>query len=77
MKKVKVEYEHNPSDLADIEIAVTKFSKPSAEEWRPAYRDTEDGKRIVWAKFDVAAGVSDVYIRDRFSTRRVGRVSNG
>ncbi len=67
--KITVEYKHNPSDLATIYLAVTpRGSRPSEDSWRPALRDTVDGKRVVWARFETAEGI--VWLRDRDGERQ-------
>jgi hypothetical protein len=66
--KVVVPYEHDPRDLSLIELAVTpRGAQPSEESWVPAYRDTVDGKRLVFARF---ASTGTVWIRDRNGVRK-------
>lgn len=69
MTKVTVAYEHNPADLATVYLAVTgRGSRPGEDSWRPALRDTIDGRRVVWARFE-ADGT--VWLRDRDGERQV------
>lgn len=66
MTKVMVAYCHDPADLGLIELAVTRTS-PTESDWTPAYRDTVDGKLVVWARFDSTDG--RVWLRDSEGTR--------
>jgi hypothetical protein len=70
MTKVLVAYEHDPADLATVYLAVTpRGSLPSEGAWRPALRDTVNGQRVVWARFETADGI--VWLRDRDGERQV------
>lgn len=69
MIKIMVAYEHNPTDFATISLAVTPLgASPGPDSWKPAYRDTVDGRRVVWARFE-ADGT--VWLRDRDGERQV------
>jgi hypothetical protein len=68
--KIVVPYNHDPADFDLIEIAVsqTRSEKEPLEGWIAAYRDTINGQRVVWARFD-HEGI--VWVRDRNGSRRV------
>lgn len=68
--KVTINYDHDPADLTLVEIAVRK-GKPTEADWKPALRDTVDGQRVVWARFDDLPGDAQVWLRDGAETRRV------
>src|SRR5690606_7886763 len=53
VQRVSVPYEHDPADLQTIYLAVTSGTEPQEHEWKPAYRDTRDGRRVVWVKTEV------------------------
>lgn len=68
--KVMVKYEHDSADFDLIELAVvtTRGSKEPLEGWVAAYRDTVNGERVVWARFD---HTGEVWVRDRNGARKV------
>lgn len=71
MSKVVVAYEHDSADLQTICLAVVpRGARPGPDSWRPAYRDTIDGQRVVWVRADLD-GV--VWLRDRAGERQVRR----
>ncbi|WP_214103248.1 hypothetical protein [Acrocarpospora catenulata] len=73
MIKVSVPYEHDPADLSPIHLAVLpRGARPGEDDWVPAYRDTVDGRRVVWARFEDPAGV--VWLRTRDGQREVTRL---
>lgn len=67
MTRIIVAYEHDPADLRAIQLAVA--DEPAESDWRAALRDTIDGQRVVWARFDRPA--RRVWLRDRDGTRKV------
>jgi hypothetical protein len=68
--KVIVEYDHNPADLTAIYLAWTTANQPSDSEWRPALRDTINGRKVVWARFPLSRRGA-LWLRDRNGERRV------
>lgn len=70
--KVTVAYEHDPADLSTIYLAVVpRGARPGPDSWRPAYRDTVGGQRVVWARFEHNTG--EVWVRDWAGERQVRR----
>lgn len=52
MRRVVVPYDHRPERLEQVYIAVSgPFGVPLSRDWVPAYRDVENGHRVVWARF--------------------------
>lgn len=75
MMKVVVPYEFNPKDLQIIHLAVTVGSQqPDQNDWVPAFRDTIDGKRVVWARFPDSSTRMTVWVRDKSGSRPVSYV---
>lgn len=72
MTLIIVTYEHDPADLHRIDLAVAESGVPGDEDWRPAMRDTIDGRRVVWARFDVPRRYT-TWVRDRDGVRAVRR----
>jgi hypothetical protein len=67
--KITVAYEHDSADFDIIEMAVgDKDTQEPLEGWKAVYRDTINGMRVVWARFEQ---VGYVWLRDRNGTRRV------
>lgn len=77
VQRVSVPYEHDPADLQTIYLAVTSGTEPQEHEWKPAYRDTRDGRRVVWVKTEVPQRNVAVWIRDRNGVRRATRFKVG
>lgn len=76
MTKLIVNYPHDPANLQTIYLAVTTSRKPSADSWKPAFRDTVDGKRVVWAKFPERGGSkANLWVRDSSGERMVSTVT--
>lgn len=76
MKKLIVDYQHDPANLQTIFLAVTTSKKPSSDSWKPAFRDTIGGKRVVWAKFPERGGTKvNLWIRDGSGERLVNTVT--
>jgi hypothetical protein len=68
--RVSIPYDHDSADLSAIYLAVTDRPAPSPDSWVPAFRDTVDGKRVVWAEFDERGGRRvNVWVRDKNGTR--------
>ena len=62
--KVIVPHEHDSADLRPIYISTSRRT-PTAGEWVPALRDTVNGRRVVWARFDAPpAPGAEVWVRD-------------
>lgn len=77
MAKLIVNYQHDPADLQTIYLSVTTSRKPASDSWKPAYRDTIDGKRVVWAHFSERGGNKKVnlWLRDNSGDRLVSTVT--
>ena len=68
--KVTVPYEHDPGDLHSIYLGVSESGPP--ETWVPAFRDTRQGERVVWARFPERDGRRvTVWVRDSTGARPV------
>lgn len=75
MIKLSVPYSHDPANLQTIYLAITNSKTPASDSWKPAYRDTVDGKRVVWAKFPGRGGSKvNLWIRDTAGERMVSTV---
>lgn len=72
--KVSVPYEHHSADLSPIYLAVTSTTvrtAPSSQAWHAAYRDTIDGKRVVWSRFPSSGRMVNVWLKDKNGERKV------
>lgn len=68
--QVILPYAHDPADLRSIDIAVTEPGvAPGRADWRPAYRDTIDGRRVVWIRVPARGRRADVWLRDAAGAR--------
>ena len=76
MIKLMVDYPHDPSNLQTIYLAITTSRRPSPDSWKAAFRDTVNGKRVVWAKFPGRDGKTkmNLWIRDSSGDRLVQTV---
>lgn len=75
MIKLAVDYPHDPANLQSIDLAVTTSRTPSSDSWRPAYRDTIAGKRVVWARFPERGGTKvNLWLRDSSGERMIKTV---
>jgi hypothetical protein len=73
-RKVSIPYNHDPADHATILMAVLPpRQRPTQADWRAAYRDTVDGRKVIWVKMTVSDGWS-VWVRDREGVRESGSV---
>ncbi|GIH69431.1 hypothetical protein [Sphaerimonospora thailandensis] len=71
--KIIVQYEHDPADLATIYLAVApRGARPADGDWQPAYRDTVNGRRVIWIRADTD-GV--VWVRDAAGERQAQRLT--
>jgi len=70
--KVSTAYEHEPSNTAPIYLAVSKLNiEPAEEDFQPAYRDTEDGQLVIWARFDAApTAPGALWVKDEAGIRK-------
>lgn len=76
MKKLMVNYQHDSVNLQTIYLAVTTSRKPSSDSWKPAFRDTVNGTRVVWAKFPERGGSKvNLWLRDSTGERLVSTVT--
>lgn len=76
MIKLMVNYPHEPSNLSTIYLAVTTSKTPAPDSWKPAFRDTVDGKRVVWQKFPPQGGrKANLWLRDSNGDRLVQTVN--
>lgn len=69
MQKVILPYEHNPQDLTPIWLAVS-VGTPRDGDWKPALRDTIDGRRVVWVKLPDPLPQGHLWVKDRAGARR-------
>lgn len=76
MIKLIVNYPHDPANLSTIYLSVTTTKTPPPDSWKPAFRDTIDGKRVVWAKFPERGGKKvNLWLRDSTGQRLVQTVT--
>ena len=69
--KVTVPFEHDSADLRPIFISTSRRT-PAADEWVPALRDTVNGRRVIWARFDFPpAPGGEVWVRDGNGDRKL------
>ncbi|TKG58887.1 hypothetical protein [Prauserella endophytica] len=73
--RVTIPYDHNPADLRHIHLAITTSTQPSKDGWKPALRDTIDGRRVVWAEFPASGRTVNVWVRDSNGDRRVTQMT--
>ena len=71
MTKVVVAYEHDSTDLATIEMAVSLLDPPAESEWQPVLRDIINGRRAIWIRSEDRG---EVWIRDREGARKARRI---
>lgn len=69
--RVTIPLDLDPADLQTVYLAVASGARPPEDEWKPALRDTIDGKRVVWARFPTAGRRVTVWLRDRNGERKV------
>jgi hypothetical protein len=74
--KIMVPYEHNSTNFDIIEMAVSegRSEREPLEGWVAAYRDTVDGKKVIWARFEHSG---TVWVRDSSGSKRVLPLSQG
>lgn len=75
MPKITVPYEHNPADLQAIHIAITATGHPAKDAWLPAYRDTVNGRRVIWVRVPEQNRTVSVWVRDNDGARQVDTVT--
>jgi hypothetical protein len=76
MVKLIANYHHDPANLQPIYLAVTTSRTPTADSWKPAFRDTIGGQRVVWAKFpERGGGKVNLWLRDSTGDRLVKTVA--
>lgn len=71
MTKVVVAYEHDSTDLATIEMAVSLLDPPAESEWQHALRDTIEGRRVLWIRSD---DLGEIWVRDRSGVHKARRI---
>ena len=69
MDKVIVKLDHDPSDLRQIWMAFSP-GVPQDADWKPAYRDTVNGQRVVWVKYPEGT-TGNLWVKDGAGVRRV------
>jgi hypothetical protein len=71
MEKVIAAYEHDSSNLTQIWMAVSNGA-PAEGDWQPAFRDTRNGRLVIWVKYDEVPH-GDLWVRDGDGVRRIAR----
>lgn len=72
MIRYMVAYDHDPYSFRTIELAVVPSgTRPTADQWEPAYRDAISGTRIVWVRSSLLD--ADVWIRDEAGEAKARR----
>jgi hypothetical protein len=76
MNKLMVAYDHDSADFSPLHLAVApRGAQPTVDSWVNAYRDTDGGTRVIWARMP-EPGVSDVvWVRDRDGARHARRLT--
>jgi len=71
--KVMAEYNHDSTNFDTIEMAIgERDTVEPLEGWVAVYRDTVDGKKVIWARFEKIG--RHVWIRDGNGVRKVRAV---
>lgn len=70
-KKIEVPYNHNSADLATIYLGLAEKSRPAPSAWKPVFRDTKKGRKVIFARFPVQGRSVTVWIRDSDGERAV------
>lgn len=69
--KVIVDYpQHDSNSLSTIYMATTR-REPTAADWAPCYRDTIDGRTVLWIKTNTPPEGREVWVKDRAGTRKM------
>jgi hypothetical protein len=67
--KIMVKYDHDPANFDIIELAASQGIVEPLEGWKAAFRDTIDGTKYVWVRFEQTP--QTLWLRDRDGSRRV------
>jgi hypothetical protein len=69
--KVQLPYEWDPELTDLIEIAITPPNRePEETDWKPAYRDTVNGTRVIWVRSEPLGAKVLLWVRDRSGVHR-------
>jgi hypothetical protein len=76
MNKLMVAYDHDSADFSSIYLAVApRGVRPVEDDWRSAFRDTEAGTRVIWARMPEPGPGDVVWVRDRDGARHAKRLT--
>lgn len=67
--KVIVDYPHDSAMLSTIWMATTS-RPPEATDWKACYRDTIDGRTVLWIKTSSPPDGRKVWVKDRAGIRQ-------
>jgi hypothetical protein len=70
-EKVVFPYEHDTTNLNQIWMAVS-VGLPAEDQWKAAFRDTRNGQRVIWVKYDTVPQ-GHLWVRDSDGARRYER----
>lgn len=74
--KLQVPYEWDPELTDPVELAITPPNRePEETDWKPAFRDTVNGTRVVWLRLEPLGGKVLVWVRDRNGVSRRQMIS--
>jgi hypothetical protein len=74
--KVQIPYDWDPELTDQIELAVTPPNRePEETDWKPAYRDTVNGVRVVFVRLEPLGSKVLVWLRDRTGVHRLAMIS--
>ena len=79
MARLVVEYDHDPADHRPILLGALPLSVADRSEHAkmvPAFRDTIDGKLVVWADLELTGWVH-AYLADYRGVKPLGRMDIG
>lgn len=77
MARLVVEYDHDPADHAPIFLGALPIDVQGEHaEMIPAFRDTIDGKSVVWIDTELTGWVR-AYLADPKGVKALGRVNIG
>lgn len=69
--KLQIPYEWDPELTDMVELAVTPPNRePEETDWKPAFRDTVNGTRVVWIRLEPLHAKVLVWVRDRHGVSR-------
>lgn len=69
MSRIAVPYAFGPTDTHTVWLGLSMNGRPPTY-WKPAVKDTIDGRQVVWANFDVGEA-KHAWVKDAAGVRLV------